>query len=54
MSAEALISNNVAPIYGSKAQQMAVIDDSPHLDPAQKKTIQEIIGAFHPVLHTGD
>ena len=36
----------VAPIYGSKAQQMASVDDSPTLPPAQKKTIQEIIGAF--------
>ena len=36
----------VAPIYGSKAQQMTTVDDSPPLSPAQKKTIQEIIGAF--------
>ena len=36
----------VAPIYDSKAQQMASVEDSPALPPAQKKTIQEIIGAF--------
>ena len=32
----------VAPIYGSKAQQMVNVDDSAPLSPAQKKTIQEI------------
>eukprot|EP01036_Dinobryon_divergens_P034161 gene34161-44133_t len=36
----------VAPLYGSKAQQMATVDDSPNLDAAQKSTIREIIGAF--------
>ena len=36
----------VAPIYGSKAQQMVNLDDSAPLSPTQKKTIQEIIGAF--------
>jgi hypothetical protein len=37
----------IAPVYGSKAQQqMVAIDDSPPLNLAQKKTIQEIIGAF--------
>jgi len=36
----------VAPIYGSKAQQMITVDDSPPLSPEQKKTVQEIIGAF--------
>ena len=36
----------VAPQYGSKAQQMAVVDESAPLTPEQKKTIQEIIGAF--------
>lgn len=36
----------VAPVYGSKAQQMVAEDESTSLGPAQKKTIQEIIGAF--------
>jgi len=37
----------VAPIYGSKAQQMVNVDDFAPLSPAQKKTIQENIGAFY-------
>jgi hypothetical protein len=36
----------VAPQYGSRAQQMAVVDVSAPLTPEQKKTIKEIIGAF--------
>ena len=36
----------VAPVYGSRAQQLVSVDDSAPLNSAQKKTIQEIIGAF--------
>jgi hypothetical protein len=36
----------VAPVYGSRAQQLVSVDDSAPLNSAQKKTFQEIIGAF--------
>ena len=36
----------VAPVYGSRAQQMADVDDSPLLDAAGKTRIQQIAGTF--------
>eukprot|EP01036_Dinobryon_divergens_P045964 gene45964-61445_t len=36
----------VAPVYGSRAQQMVAVDESPLLDAAGKTRIQQIAGTF--------